>query len=94
MQVDDDTYDGTGPELTMTLDGFVGGIGESTVTYEAGPDSTVYMCMTVSWTGNDGPHSENVDFVTTPGVQCGWEVGWTELVNGSTFIPPLPGTIG
>lgn len=92
VQVGDPSYDGTGPEVSTTFDGSVGGLAERTVTFDAASPRDVYLCTTVSWTGAEGPGSANVDFDTTPGEQCAQTFGWTDY-SGGVVIPAQPMTV-
>lgn len=89
VQIDDPSYGGTGQEVSTTFDGFAGGLAERTVTFEAGPASKVYLCTTVSWTGNEGDGQVNVDFGTLPGEQCATTIGWIDETT-TVVIPPQP----
>lgn len=88
LQIDDDTFDGTGQEVSATFDSFAGPFGGEPVTFELAPTSRVFLCTIVSWTGDDGPRSANVDIGTQEGDQCDLALGWTNEANRTMFMFP------
>lgn len=92
VQVGHADYDGTGPEVMTTFDGYVGGLAERTVTYQVPAGAKVYLCMTIAWDGTEGAETANVDYSDEPGEQCYWahEVPGRPGPTLAYFVPAQP----